>query len=490
MENELEVAPHDSFVFAIRSPVTREKYLGRLAYFMAYVGITEGNIENRCNVFGEKCKADQRWLVNNVIRYLHVNRERVDRREISASTLSNYIKPIKLFCEQLEISLPWKRIMRGMPKGRRYANDRVPTIEEIQRIVEYPDRRIKPIVYTMASSGIRLGAWSYLKWGHVSPIEKDGEIVAARLRVYAEEEDEYVTFISLEAWNELSKWVNYRQDSGEVITSDSWLMRNLWDVTTPKGAGFVSVPKQLKPDGIKRLMERAIWAQGLRKKLAPNKKRHEFQANHSYRKWFKTRCEIAGMKPINIEKLMNHSVGISDSYYRATEQELLEDYLHATEYLSINGNETKITKEISSPRMAVLWFFIPILNLWKPYLVAQQIWKASNPQIVMINGNEWKKSPGSSKIKLLWISGLVYLFLIVIGNYYFTFCYVWDEYLNDEQTVTNLTGLYRTLFYANLINIVGMIIGIFSQVLYYQVIRQISLWQDTIGKADSGLERV
>ena len=33
------------------------------------------------------------------------------------------------------------------------------------------------------------------------------------------------------------------------------------------------------------------------------------------------------MKPINIEKLLSHSTGISDSYYRATEQELLDDYL-------------------------------------------------------------------------------------------------------------------------------------------------------------------
>ena len=106
------------------------------------------------------------------------------------------------------------------------------------------------------------------------------------------------------------------------------------------------MPRQLKADGIKRLMERALWAQGVRKKLSNNKKRHEFQVNHSYRKWFKTRCEIAGMKPINIEKLMNHSVGISDSYYRATEQELLDDYLHVIDYLSINGNGTKLTKEI------------------------------------------------------------------------------------------------------------------------------------------------
>ena len=347
MENDLIVeSPYDSYVFAIRSPITREKYLGRLAYFMTFVGIIEGNMEERCNVFGQKCKADSRWLVNNIIKYLRIHRERVERREISASTLSNYIKPIKLFCEQLEITLPWRRITRGMPHGRRYANDRVPTVEEIKKVVEYPDRRIKSIVYTMASSGIRLGAWNYLKWGHVSPIEKDGKILAARLRVYAEEEDEYITFISLEAWNELSKWIKYRQDSGEEITSDSWLMRNLWDVIKPRGTGFVSIPKQLKSDGIKRLMERAIWAQGLRKKLAPNKKRHEFQANHSYRKWFKTRCEIAGMKPINIEKLLNHSVGISDSYYRATEQELLEDYLNAIESLSINNNESTLSKEV------------------------------------------------------------------------------------------------------------------------------------------------
>jgi hypothetical protein len=31
-------------------------------------------------------------------------------------------------------------------------------MEEIRKIAEYPDRRIKAIVYTMTSSGIRLGA--------------------------------------------------------------------------------------------------------------------------------------------------------------------------------------------------------------------------------------------------------------------------------------------------------------------------------------------
>jgi len=52
------------------------------------------------------------------------------------------------------------------------------------------------------------------------------------------------------------------------------------------------------------------------------------------------------MKPINIEMLMNHSVGISDSYYRATENELFNDYLKAIEYLTIT-NEEKLRKEVN-----------------------------------------------------------------------------------------------------------------------------------------------
>ena len=41
------------------------------------------------------------------------------------------------------------------------------------------------------------------------------------------------------------------------------------------------------------------------------------------------------MKPINVEILMGHSVGISDSYYRPTENELLQDYLKTVDALTI-----------------------------------------------------------------------------------------------------------------------------------------------------------
>ena len=101
-------------------------------------------------------------------------------------------------------------------------------MEEIHKIIEYPDRRIKPIVYTMTSSGIRVGAWDHLKWGHVFPIIKGGKLlVAARINVYSGEDDEYFTFITPEAYHSLELWMDYRSRCGEYITKDSWIMRDL-----------------------------------------------------------------------------------------------------------------------------------------------------------------------------------------------------------------------------------------------------------------------
>ncbi|HEX7179306.1 MAG TPA: hypothetical protein VF220_06225 [Nitrososphaeraceae archaeon] len=57
-----------------------------------------------------------------------------------------------IFCELSEIPPPWKKITRGFPRARQAANDRAPTLEEIRKLSEYPDRRIKPILYTMCSS--------------------------------------------------------------------------------------------------------------------------------------------------------------------------------------------------------------------------------------------------------------------------------------------------------------------------------------------------
>jgi hypothetical protein len=99
--------------------------------------------------------------------------------------------------------------------------------------------------------------------------------------------------------------------------------------------GEASNPEPLKHSGVKRLIERVLWRYGFR---TEKKRRHEFAIDHGFRKFFKTRAEQV-MKPINVEWLMGHSTGISDSYYRPTENELLEDYLKAVPLLTVSEIE-------------------------------------------------------------------------------------------------------------------------------------------------------
>jgi hypothetical protein len=160
----------------------------------------------------------------------------------------------------------------------------------------------------MASSGIRLSAWDYLKWGHIKPIRENGNVEAAKVTVYPGNEEEYHTFITPKTHCELEKWIGYRKNTGEKINEKSWVMRWEWDNKKGHAGGLVTAPKKLETIGIKRLVNDALWVQGVRKKSQLSKNRYEFQAYHGFRKWFKTRCEIAGMKSINIEILMEHSI--------------------------------------------------------------------------------------------------------------------------------------------------------------------------------------
>lgn len=336
------------YLYAMKSPVTKQKYQNRLEKFFDFLELKGNTIEEKSNSFLQISKEkDNAWVFNVVLKFMQSLLERFNEKEITGSTIRNYLKSIKLFLEIADIQIAWKKISRGLPRARNYSDDRIPTVEEINTLLAYPDRRLKALIYTMSSSGIRLGAWDFLKWGHIRPIEKNGEIVAAKIIVYAGEEDEYFSFISREAFYALSEWMNFREISGEKIDNNSWLMRDLWDTQDiqGKGKGLVTKPNKLTSIGIKKLVNRAIWAQGLRKKLENGKKRHEWQAIHCYRKWYKTRCEMAGMKPINVEILLSHNVGISNSYYKPTENDLLEDYLKVINLLSID-KQSKLEAEL------------------------------------------------------------------------------------------------------------------------------------------------
>jgi len=206
--------PYNMFKYSIRNELTRKYYERRLRRFFDFINFdVKLDIAERCNNFVNKSKneASSSWVINQIIEFLQFQKNRVEAGEITASTLRNFVKALKLFCEMSDIVIPWKRITRGLPRARMAANDRAPTLEEIQKICEYPDSRIKAIIYTMASSGIRLGVWDSLRWKHIIPINNEnGDIIAAKIIVYGGDSEEYYAFMTPEAYRSLKEWIDFR----------------------------------------------------------------------------------------------------------------------------------------------------------------------------------------------------------------------------------------------------------------------------------------
>jgi integrase len=351
--------PFESFLYALKSSETKRQYPKRLQvvfdYLVSINELKEVQLKNQCKEVVSKTLQNPHWLTSCIMKFIMFQNERIKRKEIVAITAYYYIRSFKLFID-MNFDMPpinWKKIIRGLPSRREIANDRAPTIEEIQKIIEYPDRRIKPLVLCMVSGGFRLGAWDYLKWKHAIPMKnKEEEIIAAKLIIYAGEPEEYYCFITPEAYNSLKNWIEYRSEAGEEIIGESWLMRNMWQTTEfVYGAkwGLVKYPKKLESIGIKSLIERAIKSQGIIKKpLVENEKRREWKSVHGYRKFFKSHAEQV-MKPIHVEMLLGHNIGLSGSYYKPTEKQILEDYLKAVDYLTIDktiDNNNKFSKKI------------------------------------------------------------------------------------------------------------------------------------------------
>lgn len=221
--------------------------------------------------------------------------------------------------------------------------------------------------------------------------DDETKIVAAKVILHGEKKKkrrntDYLSFITPEAYFAIQKWLDLRRRYGENITGESYVMRKLFRISHVKRAddpfapALTSTPTTTAPDidisenflddnnnynndddalkktrgrgtdidaahptkmdrdSISSLLARAMYETGLRSTLAEGKTRHEIKAAHFSRKFFKTRAQLY-MNGLNVEKMMDHKVGLDPNYWRPIENELLADYLKAVPSLTINEDK-------------------------------------------------------------------------------------------------------------------------------------------------------
>lgn len=279
-----------------------------------------------------------------VKRYILKHKARVMNKEIAGASMNARVTAARLFLTMSDVlQINWKKLSKIAPPSRKSGNDRAPTLEELRQVDHYADARLKFVLSSMVSGGFRLGGWLGLQVKDFEPIKHEGQIIAGKVTIYRGEPEQYYTFISKEAWDRFQAYLELRRKAREDVTGESPALRNQFSMQRR-----ISPVKPVSYLGIYAIFKRGWHKAGFR--LSGG--RAEFKLVHSLRKFYKSRAEQV-MKPINVEVLMGHSTGVSDSYYKPLERDLLEDYLKAVPGLTIDPanlpiDETPAGKEIKT----------------------------------------------------------------------------------------------------------------------------------------------
>ncbi len=330
---------YQNFLLGFRSEATKESYVKKLNQFLVHARIDPDELL-------ERAEENPRALEKLVLEYAEVRRS-----QVSGSTLSQLRDSLKHFytMNDLENALNWRKLGKLMPRAKKSGGDRAPSIEEIRKIIEHADLRMRGVLQLLVSSGIRIGAVDHLRWVDLQSIRIDKESFAS-ITAYRGENEQYPTFITPECFNTLLEYRRLRESEGETITPQSPLIRlRKWNRAAQgqKGEALCVSSKALRNE-IGTLLRKA----GLRE---PNQRLHEFKQVHGFRKFFRTRCENAGVSSMIVEMLMGHRVGLGSNYLKPTTDELARHYLKAIPYLTVSETyevkhevDKKVTERIAA----------------------------------------------------------------------------------------------------------------------------------------------
>ena len=316
-----------NFINSIRAQPTKESYRFCLEKFLSFYNIDLITF----------LKLPQQDITNLVIKYL------VDRK-ISKGYKILVTSSIKHACEINDIVLNWKKIKKFINSDKTgnetNGRDRGYTHEEIKKILDFVDQRIKTAILILASSGMRIGALHFVRVGDLEKVNN-----FYKIKVYSGEvEEEYITFCTPECANEIDAYLDFRKRYGEVITGESFLFVKKFNIDF-KGP---RKGRQFSARSLHSIIEENIRNSGLRKVNPKNNrfKRQTVPILHGFRKFFSSRLVEADLQTELRWLLEGHNLKGNDSnYVRVTEKRLQQEYEKAIDLLTIN-EENRLRKKV------------------------------------------------------------------------------------------------------------------------------------------------
>jgi hypothetical protein len=243
--------------------------------------------------------------------------------------MNTKLAAICLFYTMNDIVINRKKLGKYLGEHVKTVKDRSYTIEEIKKIVDVCSLKYKIAVTIMSSSGCRIGAIPNLI---ISSLKYHDKYQLYQIIFYENTKDEYFSFVSPECSNYIREYLSFRERCGERLTPDSPLIRDDFivdDLLRIENPTFLSL------DAFHKYLKYALVRAGIRS-ITSSKKRKEISLNHGFRKFTMTTMSNANINVEKREMLLGHSIGLGDSYYRPTEQQMLFEYLKVVNDLTID----------------------------------------------------------------------------------------------------------------------------------------------------------
>ena len=257
----------------------------------------------------------------NVVNAIQEFRFMLIERGRAPSSIRRYHAGIKRWLEANGIKVDWIQVdyVAPLPKKRSVVEDRMPTREELIRLMNAASPKIKVLIEIATSSGLRIGSIIGLKVEDLD-FETDNKIVLIRVRPeLSKTRIGHWALISDEARSYLEEYL----ESNKIESG--------WVFPAKRGAGHMTY------NSIQLAWKRLLKKTGLDMKSRTMYVLHL----HTLRKWFRTRLE-GYLTKSQIEYLMGHlkKEYLDGAYFRPPSEDLITSYKSAMHRLYIMWNKT------------------------------------------------------------------------------------------------------------------------------------------------------
>ena len=250
------------------------------------------------------------------------------KETMNPNTVQTYVNPIKLFLEQNDIDLNWRKIKRLYPELKKHSGKSAYQTEDVRKMLDATTQlRNKTIIHFLASTGIRVGALTELKLKHLRDMPMNCKMVT----IYEDSTEEYHTFLTPEASGYLKRYLDERKKGGENLTDESPIIRETFQFADKK-------PQHITVRAIQGVLDRAVQNAGIRGQKMGG--RYGTQLVHGLRKRFNTILKLNNEVNDNaIEKMMGHKRGLDGAYFQGTDEQLFDEFSKGITDLTIDQNE-------------------------------------------------------------------------------------------------------------------------------------------------------